>query len=140
MYFNSFNAYHHSLAFAKVQVILFHGENRGSIPLGRAKEISSMNTSTPKFQQDLATRLSEIAQGGATPALVTALVVAVRRVVENTKTQETFELTCWFCTWSMQPTLNRNDAIRKLLEGFNDIIVACLQGNFTGMLVPAISK
>ena len=56
----------------------FHGENRGSIPLGRAKEISSVTTST--------LRLSQIAQDGATPALVTALMVAVRRVVEDTKT------------------------------------------------------
>jgi hypothetical protein len=99
----------------------------------RAKEISSVTTSTPKFQQDLATRLSEIAQDGATPALVTALMVAVRRVVEDTKTQETFKLTCLFYTWSMHLTMNRNDAIPKLLDGFNNIIVACLQGNFTGM-------
>jgi hypothetical protein len=99
-----------------------------------------MTTSAPKFQQDLAARLSEIAQDGATPALVTALMVAVRRVVEDTKTQETFKLTCLFCTWSVRPTMNRNDAIPKLLEGFNDIIVACLQGNFTGMLVSAISN
>jgi hypothetical protein len=40
----------------------------------------------------------------------------------------------------MHPTMNRKDAIPKLLEGFNDIIVAYLQGNFTGMLVPAISN
>jgi hypothetical protein len=95
---------------------------------------------TKKFVDDLAARLSEIARAGATPTSVTALMVSIRRVIENTKTQNIHKLAWLFCTWSMHTTMDQNKAIPYILEGINDVIVPILQGSFTGVVTKAISE
>ncbi len=95
---------------------------------------------TTKFAEDLATRLSEIADAGATSSSVIALMVSLRRVIEDTHTQHTYRLAWLFCTWSVHTTMDRNKAIIDVLDGINDIIVAISQYSVSGVVTEAISQ
>jgi hypothetical protein len=95
---------------------------------------------TRKFEGDFATCLSEIAHTGATSSSVMALMVTLRRVIDDTNTQHTHRLAWLFCAWSVHTTMDRNRAIVDLLDGINNIMSALLTNNFTGVVTKEISK